>query len=181
MHACDEATTETGVFDVNTYFSVTYTDCCSPSSDSTWSVPFLPFVADVRDATTGSTICTRTQPETLFHNGMPRIALWQSYPCIRAQIVPYPKPQSLQDELRSGCRARSRLSRFTNEHVDMSSALHFRALGSMLNIFAVEGADCIGVRLEGPPKHTSAMWVHEWLRIATFETAVSETYIFASS
>ena len=48
------------------------------------------------------------------------------------------------------------------------SALHFRALGSMLNIFAEEGADCIGVRLEGPLKHTSTMWVHGWLRIATF-------------
>ena len=77
----------------------------------------------------------------LFHISMPWIAKWQSYLFIRAQIEPYPKPQSLQDELRSVCRGRSRLSLFTIEPVDMSVILQMH----VSTVAAVIG----GIRAEG--------------------------------
>ena len=82
-----------------------------------------------------------TVEELPFHISMPWIALRQSYPFIRSQIEPYPKPQSLQDELRSGCRGRSRSSRFTNKRVDMFVILQMH----VSTIAAVIG----GIRAEG--------------------------------
>ena len=44
LHVCDEAITDTGVFDGNTYLSITCADCGSFSCETTCSVPILPFV-----------------------------------------------------------------------------------------------------------------------------------------
>jgi len=54
--SCDEGTTDGGVFDGNTFFTITCSDGGSFSTVSTCSVPTFSFVAVVKDATTGSSL-----------------------------------------------------------------------------------------------------------------------------
>lgn len=55
-YTCDEGTTDGGVFDGNTFFSITCSDGGSFTSVSTCSEPTFSFVAVVRDATTASSL-----------------------------------------------------------------------------------------------------------------------------